>query len=289
MSRGFVTLAVGSEKYYILAYNLLLSYRKAGGKEAFAIYCDRENHYTKEFNKVIILSSPYYSYLDKIQILNFPAYKYNIFIDADSLVYKNIDCLFCYFPFDGVKCFGSKLPIHSNDGWFNIKNLGNYSKTIKYLVNHHGGIIFYTNDYKTKNIYETSVEIARNYSKYKFRMFENPADEPIMALSMAIHDSCPIELENSIFLFLPMAKSIKSNISRKYIGFSLHNNDWNENALLIHFQNYNTLRARYKTEINRLNSMPFFYIGLLDCIYKIKDYVKDSIYNIKVFIYNIIH
>lgn len=289
MTRGFVTLAVGSEKYYILAFNLLLSYRKAGGKEAFAIYCDRANQYTKEFNKVIILASPHYSYLDKIQILNFPAYNQNIFIDADSLIYKNIDCLFNHFPLDGVKCFGHKLPLHSDDGWFSIKNVGKYASTIKFIVNHHGGIILYTNDKKTKSIYETSVEIAKNYFNYKFKMFENPADEPIMALSMAIHDSAPIELDCSIFLFLPIAKSVKSNITKNYIGYSLNNNDWDENALLIHFQNYNTQKARYKTEINRLNSVSFLYIGILDCIYKTKDYIKDLIYNVKVFIYNVIH
>ena len=71
--RGFVTLAVGSKRYYKLALNLLKSYRhNSANPVPFAIIADRENYYTKQFDKVIILEKPTFSYMDKIQMLKTP-------------------------------------------------------------------------------------------------------------------------------------------------------------------------------------------------------------------------
>ena len=47
MEKGFVTLAVGDERYYKLAFNLLLSYRYHNKSSIpFAIIADRKNKYT---------------------------------------------------------------------------------------------------------------------------------------------------------------------------------------------------------------------------------------------------
>ena len=57
MTRGFVTIATGAERYFQIAENLLLSYRKfASVKYPFAIICDRKNNYTSEFDNVIRIS-----------------------------------------------------------------------------------------------------------------------------------------------------------------------------------------------------------------------------------------
>lgn len=49
INRGFFTIATGDEKYYRFANNLLKSYRLHNTKYPFAILCDRENQYTKDF------------------------------------------------------------------------------------------------------------------------------------------------------------------------------------------------------------------------------------------------
>ena len=62
MTKGFVTLAVGDEKYYRLAANLLLSYRyHSNNPQPFAIIADRENSYTALFDKGVMMSNPYRS------------------------------------------------------------------------------------------------------------------------------------------------------------------------------------------------------------------------------------
>ena len=56
MTKGFLTIATGNEKYFILAKNLLNSYRYFSEKPLpFAIITDRYNQYTDEFDNTIIL------------------------------------------------------------------------------------------------------------------------------------------------------------------------------------------------------------------------------------------
>ena len=63
MTRGFITIATGKEMYYKLALNLLKSYRLYSRNPLpFAIMCDRENDYTKQFDQVVILEQPLYSF-----------------------------------------------------------------------------------------------------------------------------------------------------------------------------------------------------------------------------------
>jgi len=95
--RGFITLATGDDHYYYLANNLLKSYRFRGGKYPFAILCDRENKYTSDFDKVVILDGVSKTYLDKFRILIDAPYDENFFIEPDCLVYQNIDYFFELF------------------------------------------------------------------------------------------------------------------------------------------------------------------------------------------------
>ena len=55
MTRGFITIATGSDLYFRLAKNLLLSYRLfCDAPMPFAILCDRENEYTALFDQAIL-------------------------------------------------------------------------------------------------------------------------------------------------------------------------------------------------------------------------------------------
>ena len=55
MTRGFITIATGRDKYYEMAKNLVLSYRLyCDAPVPFAILCDKENEYTQAFDQVIL-------------------------------------------------------------------------------------------------------------------------------------------------------------------------------------------------------------------------------------------
>ena len=93
-SRGFVTLATGDEKYYRYAKNLLYSYRLHNISLPFAILCDRENEYTREFDKVVVLENTTATYSDKFRVLVDSPYDETVFIESDCLVYHNLEEMF---------------------------------------------------------------------------------------------------------------------------------------------------------------------------------------------------
>ena len=99
-TRGFVSIATGKKHYYRIAYNLLCSYRLNAGAYPFAIICDRENEYTAAFDKVIRLENPTNSYMDKLRLFDCLPFDETIFIDADCLVYGNVDRWWALFELE---------------------------------------------------------------------------------------------------------------------------------------------------------------------------------------------
>ena len=98
MTRGFVTIATGRKRYYIIAANLLASYRHFSASPLpFAIICDAENDYTKLFDDIVLLDNPHRSYLDKLVLPRLAPYDETIFIDADCLAYRDLNDFWNYF------------------------------------------------------------------------------------------------------------------------------------------------------------------------------------------------
>ena len=255
---GFVTLAVGDEKYYKLAANLLQSYHLNGNSDApFAIFADRENAYTALFDNVVLLESPHLSYLDKLDMLEMPPYDHNVFIDADCLIYNDVSLLIKCAQMEGVRCFGRALKLTSSDGWFLAEDIGEYKNQISFIPSMHGGIIFFSADTLTKSIQKKALEISADYSKYRFKYFEKPADEPILALSMAIHDCSPIELQGDrigkAFCFYPAAEEVKMNIRKKELSYVAKAGGEPCNGVtVLHWQNHMTKKPIYGREVDRM-------------------------------------
>ena len=258
--RGFVTLAVGDIKYYRLAANLLKSYKlHTASPMPWAIYADCENEYTQLFDKVILIPDPCKSYMDKINMLDHPAWDENIFIDADCLAYGDLNRYWDYYEESGVRCIGRALPLDSNDGWFKIDGIGEYKERCAFIPQMHGGIIFFSNDALAHRIFSDAKVIAAEYDRFVFRYFKKPADEPILALSMAINDCKPIELskkeKEKAFLFYPTAGKVRADIREGLCRYMRHDATWVSDCLLIHWQNKNTEKPLYRMEIDRLNGV----------------------------------
>ena len=298
--KGFVTLATGKDHYYQLAANLLESYifSTDSNRMPFAIICDRENEYTKNFDKVVLINNPSNSYMDKIEMLNLAPFEENIFIDADSLVYKDINDLFPVFDgLNGVRFIGRKLPLNTTVGWFRYDDIGDYKEEIKFIPSFHGGVFYFKNDSLTKEIYAMAKQICIDYSKYKFAEFEKPADEPIFALCTAVLQVEPIEnntVANHTVIFAPGHK-FKCDILKHKLkktkalgGIRIKPEDYK----ILHWQNKNTHGIRYKKEVkklmNRNNSAKCF---LVEAEYILKricglslDILKNISENIKIYV-----
>lgn len=196
MTKGFITVATGNEQYYKIAQNLLRSYRFTTKEPLpFAILCEEENEYTKEFDVVKVYSEATRSYLDKLEMFDLLPFDINIFIDADCLVFNDINRLFDIFENgDDFCCYGRVLPLDDKTGWFEYDNLNDDLKSqIDYVVGLHGGIYYMRRTEKTKKVLDDAKTFSKNYADYKFKgKFQTPGDEPVVALSMAINKCKPI-------------------------------------------------------------------------------------------------
>ena len=110
----------------------------------------------------------------------------------------------------------------------------------------------------TKEIYKLTQDISKNYSKYRFKYFTDPADEPILALSMAVNHQKPIEVSTKdngrMFCFYPASKRVCMDMREKQLNYLDNNKQWNYNVLLLHWQNINTKTPKYKIEVRIINS-----------------------------------
>lgn len=270
--KGFVTIAIGKEHYFKMAVNLLHSYHyhtPPKNRFPFAIISNVENEYTVEFDDVIVVPDLEASYMSKITMLSIPLYEQNVFIDADCLAYGNLNELFeiGFGPQQtGMLGCGRVIEWQHNgnadevDGWYSSENLGKYRDVVKYGVNMHGGVLFFRADDTTRHIYNTCLDIVQNYEDYHFRMFTKPADEPIMALALAVHGQHPIDSggfdTGRILGFLPVLRKVSVNICKGecsyYYIYSGGPKKRVKNTLLMHWQNCNTTRALYRRELKRL-------------------------------------
>ena len=196
MEKGFITIATGKEEYYVLARNLLRSYRYFCKEPLpFAILADRQNEYTAEFDDVLIFENGAgNSYLDKLELGVYLPYNTTIFIDADCLAYGDLNKLFQYFEqADDFSCFGRVLPLDDKTGWFEYSNLGEFKSKVNYVVGLHGGIYYMRKSEMSRQVFETAKALVSDYPKFKFKgKFDTPGDEPLIALSMALNNCKPI-------------------------------------------------------------------------------------------------
>ena len=204
LTRGFVTIATGDDRYYNLAYNLLRTYRKyASDSIPFALICDRHTPQADAFDQVILMDAPNCSYMDKLLLYRYSPFDETIFIDADSLIMADPHCIWDHFSSaDDISCYGCIHPLDSDKAWFTYEGTGKYKSSIEYLIDLHGGIYYFRKTDRCVSIFETAIELANHYHQYSFRHFDHPADEPVIAMSLAIHHSIPCTRPMQL-LFVP--------------------------------------------------------------------------------------
>ena len=274
MRRGFITIATGKEEYYQLAQNLLHSYRYFCKEPMpFAILCDRENEYIKEFEDVIIYNnSAKNSYLDKLSLGEHLPYDENIFIDADCLAYDNLNKLFDYFQdADDFSCFGRVLPLDSKKGWFEYENLGELKSRVSYVVGLHGGIYYMRNCETTKRVFESAKAFVSDYPKFKFKgKFDTPGDEPLIALAMAVNNCHPVPFQlKAICCYWEYVDCISIDITEGKAEVEI---EPFINTILLHWGTRYTRGLEYHRQIELLEILKYDSDNKTDSIAKCKKY-----------------
>lgn len=255
MTKGFVTIATGCETYFVLARNLLRSYRDNCKQHVrFAVITDRENEYTQEFDDVVILDNPSRTWMDKIELLRYCPYDENIFIDADSLIYQDINFLWdVYRDADDFSCFGKVLPMDSTEGWFTAEAARQYP--IRFITHLHGMLYFVRPGETVERMYELCQKIISDYHTVNFKAFNNTlADEPVFALAMAVLDLRPTERKPEYYCFVPFSTKIRTNYVLRSVYFENPKDGPVDRCCIVHWGNQNTLKTRYRRDEYSLNA-----------------------------------
>lgn len=269
--RGFVTVATGNTRYYKMAHNLLLSYKyHSKTPTPFVILCDRQNEWTSGFDQVVIIKEPSYSYMDKMRIFDLSPFEETIFIDADSLVYRDLDLLWELFK-DGpdVGLLGSTFPLTSDKGWWDVKNLGELKDFVNYKMMCQGGIYYVRNNGKELPAFlDTCQFVKDHYFEYKFQFCESVlADENIISIASCVHHFIPIKNWVDVFAYYPLTKLFAQDILSGTLEY-----DWTESpgnrykdSFLIHFGTLCAMnRWAYKKEVFKLKRGPVGLSNLWD-------------------------
>lgn len=136
------------------------------------------------------------------------------------------------------------------------------------------------------------MDIAHNYTDFHFAMFDKPADEPILALSMAVNGLYPIDTGDrygaNYFVFYPITKVVKADLSTNRLSYSLNGEFWEHNVLLLHWQNCITRKAIYKRELNRMFYGRRFIDDVLYYLRKTEEVIMDLKYSLNTYLYNMI-
>lgn len=249
--KGFVTVATGSDVYYKMAADLLLSYRGRGaGKYPFALICDRENEYTALFDDVILVDEFRKSTVDKLLMRHSP-YQETLFLDADILILENIDDLWDVFrEADDVSVFGCTLPLDSQAGWFTYEGSGKYKPLVKHLLSMNGGIYYFRRTDRAHKIIDDALAVIDDYDSIDFKYFDTPQDEPLMAMSMVINECVPCEA-NYPMIILP---ACERKVTADYMG-NVYEGNRRSDAKLIHFSTPRTRLFLYNY-LNAINHHP---------------------------------
>ena len=260
MTRGFVTIATGKEKFYMLAANLLASYRCfTDNPMPFAIMCDQKNKYTEAFSDVVILPDPCFSYNDKLSLPDLAPYDETIFIDADSLAYRDLNDFWKYFPREAdFSACGRDYPADYPYAWFLRENVGEYASLVNYIPEFVGGVYFIRKGEKLKEFSELSRKIRDNYHQYTFRIFTDPCDEPVFALAMSVMNFRMVDETLVPSCFYRNARNFTCNMTKgfvRWINIYDQENRVRSGAYLIHWGNDATNKPVYWKEIVRLIRM----------------------------------
>ena len=284
MRRGFVTIAVGQERYYRMARTLLRSYRQnCDDPMPFALIADRENEYTAEFDDVVILDDPTCSWMDKLRLLDCCPYDENLFIDADCLIYRDINFLWqLYRDADDFSCFGKALPLEDPSGWFTSQASAFYP--IQFCTHLHGMLYFIRKSDTLDRMQRLCSDIIANYQSIVFKGFNDQlADEPVYALAMAVLGLRPVDRKPEYYCFVPFATKFRSNYARRTVCFSNPTDGAVRECCVVHWGNRNTLKARYRLDagaVNRDRKKDLWYRlayrwGLLLLGYQAGDFVAE--------------
>lgn len=254
-TRGFVTIATGKKEYYELAGNLLDSYRLHNPQSVpFAIICDRENGITAQFDEVVVMDSPSFSYMDKLKLLELAPYDETIFIDADSLICRNLDGLWeIAGKSHDVGIFGAVWDPDTEEGRIQLERAGRLRPKMHFLCTCQGGMYFIRKSPALAPFLDLCLFIRDNFEEFRGHC-SSITDDNVLPLACSVFGFPPAEDWWHIFCFLPESDIRELDIVRGKVSYywKVKNLELGPDCYFIHFSTKKTKEWLYRREVYRM-------------------------------------
>ena len=201
-NRAVLTLAIGKKLYLDMAFNLARSFslwHKKSDIEFFLVTDLGEANpsdlrFVKRIQKKPLEMPVGFTsklHLDELT----PAIK-TLFIDADCLIFGNLEPVFLQFEGKSVSVVGNRI---SAGEWFGDVHKLCKNFKVSSLPKFNGGIYYLEKTKKTKSIYAQARALENKYDELGLvRLRGRPNDELLMAISMAIHGESEVEDDGEI-------------------------------------------------------------------------------------------
>ena len=291
-------MATGKRMYYVLAHNLLISYHLHNpDPQPFALICDRRNEITEEFDDVVIMDSPSFSFNDKLRLADLTPYDETIFIDADCLVVRNLSGLWDIVkdsPDFGI--YGAVYDPESKMGKVELERSGRLRDRMHAPCSCQGGMRFVRKSPKLEGFTELCLSILDNYSEFQMPGHPKPSDDMIFPLACSIYDFPPSEDWWKIFCWYPESRISEFDVVKGVLRYrwTVMDIELGPECYFIHFGTLSTKEWLYNREAYRLlchvkgKSPSRLWLGMkwIQCFFvKMK---RILVYKAKVFVYHIL-
>jgi len=232
--RGFITIALG--KYFsYLAYNLILSYRlnsscnipfvvvtdSAGADLLNGLYDD----------SIVVDNVSAKGYLHKLDIYEWSPFEQTIFIDADSMIIRDIADWFDIFELSGqdFAVWGRNQSINDPaiQALFQKKRAAVPRETVEkykldYLISFNGGVYFFKKSSVAASIFQQAKDLLNTYEEDGLIKFSGNSmgDEPLMQIAMVTHGIKGIPDPDGIRMFCtPGMRNLQIDVLRNKCRF----------------------------------------------------------------------
>ena len=238
MSKGLVTIATGNIHYYKIAANLLRSYRLfAKDPLPFAIIAEEENEYTALFDTVVITTEARRSFLDKFLLLKLCPYDENLFFDADSLAFGDLNRYWDFFAdATDFSSLGENFPLTTPGGaWYDVDGIGEYASKITYKTRVHMGVCYIKNSKHILKLYNDCIEIYNNFDQLYFHTAPSSVDECVLGLAMPMNNMLAIPEKPDMLACYPCLTKLKANIYNNTLAYTTAWHTSSDCGILVHW------------------------------------------------------
>lgn len=265
--RCIVTIAVGKVYYLKLAENLLRSFILWNQQNDlhFLLVTDNTDYFSqytglpKIHIKVISLDESDRSFTSKFKLFEHVIAEENIFIDADCLVYKQLDFVFDVFKGKNFSAIGSN--ISTGNFFCDVKTMME-KFSIPAMPKFVGCIYYFKNNPIAQSVFQKASEFKNDYDALGFvRLAGKENEEPLLAVAMALNNETLVPNDGTIKCDLMYYKKVRSNVLRGYTfatapvleitgGEAIPSE---ANPAILHFNDAFTDHYQYKAEVFRLD------------------------------------